>query len=450
MKGWLDLSNWGMLLDNLELWWFEEVLIPSNLIQILLIAAAFLVAWLASPKLRRLVKRWRDRSSQIPAVRRVFDALDSITITLTWLTMQWIAILAAGAAGLPHPLLITTASLLTAWLVIRLMSHWLDSPFWSRLLALTAWTIAALNILGLLPETMELLERYAITIGEFRISMLTVIEGGITFGVLLWLAVALAGYIERKLRFASGVNTAARVLFGKFVRIGLVTLAVLVSLNSLGIDLTALAVLSGALAVGLGFGLQKIFSNLVSGVILLLDKSIKPGDVIAVGQTYGWINHLGARYVSVVTRDGVEHLIPNEDLIVQRVENWSHSDNLVRLRIPIGVSYNTDPRLAIRLCKEAAQMVPRVLLDPEPRCQLRAFGENSLDLELRIWVNDPQNGRANVISEVLLGIWDSFQEHGVEIPFPQRDLHLRSSKEAFWASPSVVMDASDPKRQGPD
>ncbi len=436
MGQWLELSTWSTFLQNLEVWWFDAVLIPSNLIQLVLIGLVFVVAKLFSPHLRKFLSRWRERSSQIPAIRRVFDAVDTITITLAWLAMQWLAILAAKAAELPHTLLITTASLLSAWLLIRLMSHWLESPFWSRLLALSAWSVAALNIVGLLPETIVLLDKYAITLGAFRISALTVIQGVITFGALLWLAVALAGFIERKLRYAAGVNSAARVLLAKFVRIGLLTMAVLISLNSLGIDLTALAVLSGALAVGLGFGLQKIFSNLVSGVILLMDKSIKPGDVIAVGLTYGWINHLGARYVSVVTRDGVEHLIPNEELIIQRVENWSHSDSLVRLRIPVGISYRSDPRLAMKLCIEAAQMVPRVLLDPEPKCQLRAFGESSVDLELRIWINDPQHGRANVISDVLLGVWDAFHEHGVEIPFPQRDLHIRSGAESAATVPA--------------
>ena len=157
-----------------------------------------------------------------------------------------------------------------------------------------------------------------------------------------------------------------------------------------------------------------------------MDRSIKPGDVIAVGNSFGWINHLGARYTSVITRDGIEHLIPNEELITQRVENWSYGDDLIRLHIPIGIAYDADPRTAIRLCIEAAEMVPRVQLKPEPLCQLLGFGDSSLNLELRIWINDPANGRANVISDVLLEVWDRFHEHGIEIPFPQRDLHLRS------------------------
>ena len=181
-----------------------------------------------------------------------------------------------------------------------------------------------------------------------------------------------------------------------------------------------------ALGVGLGFGLQKIFSNLVSGIILLMDKSIKPGDVISLGQTFGWINHLGLRYTSVITRDGIEHLIPNEELIIQRVENWSFSNKLIRLRAPVGISYDSDVRKAMALCLEAAMATSRVQKDPEPKVQLIGFGDSAVNLEIRIWVDDPEEGRANIISEVLLNVWDLFKEHGIGIPYPQRDLHIRS------------------------
>ena len=263
-------------------------------------------------------------------------------------------------------------------------------------------------------------------VGQVRVSPLTVIKVAVSLWLSLWLANGLATLVERRLEQARTVAPVMRVLGAKLTRIALIAAAFLIALSAVGIDLTALAVFGGALGVGLGFGLQKIFSNLFSGVILLMDRSIKPGDVIAVGNSFGWINHLGARYTSVITRDGIEHLIPNEELITQRVENWSYSDDLIRLRIPIGIAYDSDPRTAIRLCIEAAEMVPRVQLKPEPRCQLLGFGDSSLNLELRIWINDPANGRANVISEVLLEVWDRFHEHGIEIPFPQRDLHLRS------------------------
>jgi small-conductance mechanosensitive channel len=267
-------------------------------------------------------------------------------------------------------------------------------------------------------------------IGNVRVSPLTVIKTAISLWFALWLATGAATLLERRLEMIKGSSAATRVLFAKLVRIFLITAAILIALSSVGIDLTALAVFGGALGVGLGIGLQKIFSNLVSGVILLMDRSIKPGDVIAINNTFGWVNYLGARYASVITRDGTEHLIPNEEMITQRVENWSYSNDLVRLKIPIGISYHSDPHKAIELCVEAAGMVPRVQKNPEPRCQMMGFGDSSVDLELRIWINDPPNGRANVISDVLLVVWDKFHEHGIEIPFPQRDLHVKTVLDA--------------------
>lgn len=221
------------------------------------------------------------------------------------------------------------------------------------------------------------------------------------------------------------------MLFGKLLKIVLFTIAILAGLNTLGIDLTALTVFGGAVGVGLGFGLQKVVSNFVSGLILLLDKSVKPGDVIAIGNTYGWINSLSGRYVSILTRDGTEHLIPNEELITQRVENWSYSNNLVRQRVPVGISYRSDPHQAMALCLPAAAETKRVLSNPAPVCLLTGFGDNAVDLELRFWINDPSQGVGNVKSAVLLNVWDKFKEQGIEIPFPQRDLHLKSVEGAI-------------------
>jgi small-conductance mechanosensitive channel len=179
--------------------------------------------------------------------------------------------------------------------------------------------------------------------------------------------------------------------------------------------------------VGLGFGLQKVVSNFVSGIILLMEKSVKPGDVIAIEDGYGWVQSLGARYVSVLTRDGIEHIIPNEDFITQKVENWSFSDNNLRLKIPVGVSYNCDLELAIKLCIEAANGEERVKNKTATVCLIKGFGDNSVDLELRFWIDDPSAGCANIQSKVYLSIWHKFKEHSIEIPYPQRDLHIRTA-----------------------
>jgi small-conductance mechanosensitive channel len=225
------------------------------------------------------------------------------------------------------------------------------------------------------------------------------------------------------MRSAVDLTPSLRVLLGKLVRLALVATAIVVALSSVGIDLSALVLFSGAVGVGVGFGLQKIVSNFVSGIILLADKSIKPGDVISVGDRFGWVGAM--HYTSVVTRDGREFLIPNEDFVTQQVVNWSHSDQQIRLDVPFGVSYCSDPHHVRRLVLEVVASVPRVLKLPPPVCHMTAFGDSSLDFLLRFWIDDPVDGVTNVRGLALLALWDAFKREGIEIPFPQRDLNLR-------------------------
>jgi small-conductance mechanosensitive channel len=195
--------------------------------------------------------------------------------------------------------------------------------------------------------------------------------------------------------------------------------------------------------LGLGFGLQKIVSNLVCGFILLTDRSVKPGDVIEIGSTYGWINNLNARYVSVITRDGTEHLIPNEDLVTQKVVNWSFTNNLVRVRTPIGISYNSDPHKAIEIIKDVVLKQARILKDPAANVLVTGFGDSSVDLEVRCWIADPVNGVGNIRSALLLAVWDAFKENGIEIPYPQRDLHIRSDFRKAVVTDRIEEDSTD-------
>jgi small-conductance mechanosensitive channel len=399
-------------------------------IQLAVILSVFVLArWLVTPQFQRLLVRLRTISGNISNVSNLLTTLNEFANTLMWLMLQWIAVQVYQYLNKPHDLLTPVVSLLSAWLLIRIASKLLNNDVIARIIAVVAWTVAILNIFDGLTPTLAFLDSMSITLGEVRLTPLVILKAGLSLWLSLWLAKALVTFLDRQLTGSKSVTPAMRVLSVKLLHLALITAAILITVSAVGIDLTALAIFSGALGVGLGFGLQKIFSNLVSGVILLMDSSIKPGDVITVGQTFGWINHLGARYVSVITRDGIEHLIPNEILITERVENWSYSDNLVRLKIPIGISYKADVRLAMKLCVEAASVTPRILSNPEPRCLMKGFGDSSVDLELRLWIDDPTNGRGNVLSEVLLGVWDRFHEQGIEIPFPQRDLHLRSGFE---------------------
>ena len=215
-----------------------------------------------------------------------------------------------------------------------------------------------------------------------------------------------------------------QVLGVKALQFFLYTAVFFLGLKALGIDLTGLTFLSGAIGIGIGFGLQKVVSNLVSGIIILVDKSVKPGDVISLGDTFGWINALGARYVSVVTRDGREYLIPNEDLITGQVVNWSHSNNLVRLEIFFGTAYGDDPHKVRDLASEAAKSVDRVLASRAPICHVVGFGDSTVDYVLRFWINDPTAGLTNIRGQVYLALWDIFQANDVSFPFPQREVRL--------------------------
>ena len=426
MQTLFDFRRWKDWFEHAYAWLIAEVFVQSTLIQALVVVLALACALL----LARPVRNWLDAAHAAERAglyrTKTVEAVRLVTLSLLWAGMLWLSVFIAHGAGWPLHLLESAGSLVTAWVLIRLTSQLIRDKAWSRFVAFTLWTVAALNILDLLDPTLTLMDSLAISFGDLRVSLLTVFKGVISLFLLVWVAIVLSGALERRFNQSPNLTPSVQVLLGKLTRATLLIIAVLIAIKSVGIDLTAFAVFSGALGVGIGFGLQKIISNLVSGVILLLEKSIKPGDVIAVNGTYGWIESLGARYASVVTRDGTEHLIPNEDLITQRVENWSHRDNLLRLKLPIGVSYRADVRLAMRLCLEAASEVERVLDEPKSVCLLKGFGDSSVDLELRLWIDDPQNGVSNVKSQVLLLVWDKFHENRIEIPFPQRDLHVRS------------------------
>lgn len=417
------------LWTNLEAGFRIHVLTSDNLIQVGLVVLALLAGLMLGRPLRRLAENLSARGSGRTGIQAVGIRLATLSTPILVLACLGITVGVGTQTDLfEHDLIQAAAILAGAWIAISLITPLIRNGILARLVFWSAWILAALIAFGLFDAAVALLDNVAVNIGDARVSVLTVMKGLAILGLMLWATVLVSDMLERSLARTADLTPSAQVLTTKIIRILLVTLAFFIVIGNLGIDLTALAVFGGALGIGIGFGLQKVMSNLVSGLLLLIDKSIKPGDVITVGGTYGWVEILGARYTAVRTRDGTEHLIPNEDLITQPVENWSHSDKVVRLHIPVGISYKSDVRLASELCVQAAAAVERVLESPEPRCLLKGFGDSSVDLEIRIWIDDPPQGRANVISEVLLGVWDLFHEHGVEIPFPQRDLHLKSSQ----------------------
>lgn len=403
-------------------WLQRRVLTEETLIQALITGVTFLVALLLATRIGRRLAQNNHSSRFAPLI----PVLKESVLPALWFLFQLAAMAVTEESGLPDELLAIMANLLAAWIIIRITSSFLISHGWARFIAVAAWTLAALNIMNLLKPTITLLDRFAIKFGGLRISMFTVIEGMFTLALLLWLARIIADLTEKRLQANDHLTPSVQVLFAKLAKIALISLAILSALKIAGIDLTAFTVFTGAIGVGLGFGLQKILSNLISGIILLLDKSIKPGDVVTVGDTYGWVNALGARYTSLVTRDGKEVLIPNEELIINKVENWSFTNSTIRLKIPVGIAYQSDVRQAMGLCVEAARHTERVLEVPPPFCVVTGFGDSAVHLELRAWINDPVNGIMNVRSEIMLGIWDRFHQHHIRFPYPQRDIHIHS------------------------
>ena len=401
---------------------------PEIIIQVVLIAALFapalFLSWRVEPRLAEIA----DRITGFPGLKRVVAAFLARLEWLFFVLLLGVAYTLTDVANWPTSnYLIYAAMLLSlAWLAISVVSHTIKSKALRRVFSIGAWIYVSAAILGVTDDVAALLDANAYEIGDFRLSVLSGLRVLLFFGVLLWLATNVGNFLDRRIQSSDELTPSLRVLIGKVLRITLFVVAALIAMSGIGIDVTAFAVLSGAVGVGIGFGLQKVVSNFVSGIIILLDQSIKPGDTISLGDTFGWIRELRARFVSVITRDGREFLIPNEDFITTQVVNWSFTDELVRLDVPFGVSYDSDPHEVSRLAIEAAGNVDRVVtLGKSPVCWLKNFGDSSLDFVLRFWIQDPQNGLTNIRGKVMLALWDTFKEHEIEIPFPHREVIMK-------------------------
>lgn len=424
-----NLEMWYQKLEALNNWVHHNIFIWENLIQLALqvvvLLVAILVGTLIGRWLRKIIaKQIQERVFKYAHAGNFFNRfLDLIPLIIS-IFILWLGIQMVINVGYNTFLMTLVLNLSMAWVVIQLATSIILDRFWSRLIATLSWSIAALNIIGILDESIAFLERVGFHIGNIHLNLLSIMKALVILTVLLKFVGWFSIYLEKKLISIPEILPSTRLMITKSVNLILLFLVCLVALNSIGINLTALTLFSGALGVGIGFGLQKIVGNFISGLILLSDKSIKPGDVVQLADVYGWVKHMGGRYVSVITRDEKEYLIPNEDLITQQVINWSYSSKRIRIRVPIGITYKADPHAVIEMITKEISGISRVLADPEPKCLLKGFGESSVDLELRFWIEDPQNGVANVTSEVLLKIWDALKENGIEIPFPQRDIHL--------------------------
>ena len=371
-----------------------------------------------------VLKRFFNPGKNISGVPVLFCLL----LWVTWaVRSNWsIQLVTDGHTALPCGYIYSTTLLVTAFVIYRIATAVSKGRSAPKFLGGGMLVIFALHLFGWLEPLSVALQSISLSLGSIEIDLWEIISAFAALFLLLWLVGLSTRFIDAALKPRSDIPPSIKVLIGKTSRLVLYITAVIGALKIGGVPLGGLAVFSGALGLGLGFGLQKVISNLVSGVIILLDKSIKPGDVIEIEGTFGWINSLRTRYISVITRDRKEILIPNEDFVTNKVINWSFTDRIVRIKADVGVSYSTDVPEAIRVCAEAAQKIPRVLKDPAPTCLLMGFGDSSIDLQVRFWIDDAPQGVSNIRSEVLLAVWQAFRDNDIEIPFPQRDLHIKS------------------------
>ncbi len=415
----LVIEYYGVILN----WLQTNLFTYESIAELVVVGILFLVSYgisrILSPFMHKVLE---DKKFY----QKIEKFLKAMYLPIMWWILVFTAWQVAFSLNMPIILLRMASTLIAVWIGIRLVTMMIESETISRLVRVVIWSMAILNIFGLLGPFVNFLSVTTFTFGTTTISILAIITGLTSMVILIWAALFVSNVIETKLKESPTVTPSARVLLSKLARIVLVVLAFLFAISSMGIDLTALAVFGGAIGVGLGFGLQKVVSNFISGVILLLDKSIKPGDVIEISNTYGRINKLAARYTSVISRDGREHLVPNEDIITQPVINWTFSDNKVRRHLPVNVSYKSDIEQAMQLMMDAALETSRVIRNPEPRVLIKSFGDNGIDLELRMWIRDSENGVSNIASDVYLLIWKKFNDAGVEFPYPQRDIHIVS------------------------
>jgi small-conductance mechanosensitive channel len=405
-----------------------EVTSPWFYLQFGLILAAAGIAWASDAAIRARVDMTSLAMRWPLALRRFARVLVGSASTVVFAILMIAARVTMYHSTWPSRsyLLVVSAKLALAWLVIRLVTSVIRSEFIVRLVSLSAWLIAALSIVGQLDPTLQFLDSDAVSIvlGGLRLTPLVLIKLGALLIVALWLTNIASNFAEGRINRSTDLTPSIQVLLVKMIRMGLLTVAVIVALSAVGINLSALAVFSGAVGVGIGIGLQKIVANFISGIILLADKSVKPGDLVTIGDSSGRISAMKTRYISVAAGDGREFLIPNEDLVTQKVVNWTYTDKNTLVKVLFGTNYDADPRLVCKLAIEVASAAPRALKNKPPNCILTEFAEAGMKFSLTFWIADP-DGMDNVKSEVMLALWDAFKREGIRVPYPVREIRVR-------------------------
>lgn len=423
----------------IEVW--DDVQKPAIFWQIGVLAVCLLIAGLISRQVKEMLRR---RASAEPgSVRDVGEeGLRRVVFPLSALLL---VVLARVTLDKWHHvnLLKLAIPLLLAMAVIRLTVHALKRAFpragwlasFERFFAFSAWAAVALHIIGVLPAVIDGLEQISFPVGKSSVNLWMLLQGGLTVMLTVLVALWLAGTVEARLMHTEGLDANLKLVFARLSKALLIILAVSIGLPLVGIDLTALSVFGGALGVGLGLGMQKIAANYVSGFILLLDRSIRMGNLISVGNERGVVSQITTRYTVLKGMSGIESIVPNETLVGAVVQNETFTDPKVRIALPVQVSYATDLEKAMGILVEAAGNQARVMTDPAPGAFVEAFADSGINLQLGFWIRDPAEGTLGIRSAINLEIWRRFKEEGIEIPFPQREVRVLNP------APSVPIEA---------
>jgi small-conductance mechanosensitive channel len=405
-----------------------EVTSPWFYLQLGLILAGAGIALGARISIRARIDMTSLAMGWPPALRLFMRVLIGSISTAVFALLMIVARVTMLASTWPSRsyLLSVAAKLAVAWLIIRLVTSVIRNAFVVRLVSVSAWLVAALSIVGQLGPTLDALDSVSVMLGDLRLTPLLLIKLGVLLAVALWLSNLASNLVESRITQSGDLTPSLQVLLVKIIRLGLMIFAVAVVMSAVGINLSALAIFSGAAGVGIGFGLQKIVANFISGIILLADKSVKPGDLVTIGDSTGRISAMKTRYISVAAGDGREYLIPNEDLVTQKVTNWTYTDKNTLVKVNFGTNYDADPRLVCKLAIEVAAMAPRSIKGKPPNCILTEFAEAGMKFSLTFWIADP-DGMDNVKSEAMLALWDVFKRENIRVPYPVREIRVRGA-----------------------
>ncbi len=406
-------------------WLQSNVLTATTVTQWACISAALVASILLGRILLPHMSRWVEASVSNDSLRTTLLGSAGIGYSVIFFSISQICLGVFVLLDYFPRWLFAVSDLTLAWIIISILALIIPNRFMSRMAAVAVWAIALLHILGLLSPIVIHLQGLNLSMGEAKISVYGVIKGILMTALCLQLASFVSRFAVKKIETAGELSPTLKVLSTKVVHIALYTAAIILAMTSVGIDLTSLTIFSSAVGLGIGFGLKTIFSNYVSGILLLLDNSIKPGDTIEIGGVLGTVGKMHGRYASLLTRDGKEYLVPNEQMISNEVINWTHSDRIIRLTVPVSIAYNADKKKAKELLEKAAEGVGRVLRFPAPVARMMELGDHAIKMDLRIWIADAEAGVRNVKSDVLFNICDLFEENEIEFPFPQQDVTVK-------------------------